>query len=62
MASNNALKRRLWLQADYPAMSEVRPLYPRQPTFQTERLLSPRFRLLYTWERTFMWTLPDFRC
>ncbi len=30
----HALRVRLWLQADYSAMSEVCPLYPRKPTFK----------------------------
>ena len=50
-----------WLEADFPAMSPVRPLYPRKPTFERQRPLFDLFRPLHLQERTYP-AVPPFVC
>ncbi len=50
-----------WLQADYPAMFEVRPLCPQQQTFEFRCPLSRRFRPLHLQEQTFLLVSPKVR-
>ncbi len=50
----------LWLHSDIPWGTPERLLLPRKPTFEGQRPLSHRFRLLYTREQTFTRSPPDF--
>ncbi len=51
---------RVWLDSDIPWGTQERLLLSRKPTFEGQRPLSHRFRLLYTQEQTFMRSPPDF--
>ncbi len=48
-------------EADYPAMSEVSPLYPQQPASKRRSPLSRRLRLLHLREQTFLVVPPNDR-
>ncbi len=52
---------RIWLHSDIPWGTPERPLLPRKPTFEGQRPLSHRFRLLYTQEQTFLVVSPKVR-